>query len=112
MTESSSEIKAKKYLAEGKITVVALMMTPPVHAVLHAQGSAGQPYVVTYRGDWSCNCPAYTAKCAHIEAAMLITDMPVTAPTLATGDVDDDIAALLATEPDDVTGLDPHELEH
>jgi uncharacterized Zn finger protein len=64
--------KAKRYLAEGKVTVLALGANAAMVAV---QGSASQPYTADFGGThWKCDCPAFTyhEECPHVEAAKLI----------------------------------------
>lgn len=68
----STEGKARMYLVEGRIKVREVTSE---RAEIDAYGSSDEPYKVRYNGVWSCSCPAQKIRCAHVIAAVLITDL-------------------------------------
>lgn len=83
MPTSTTEAKALRYLAEGRIRAVAVDAQART-ATFRAIGSAETPYTVVYaQGFWSCTCPARVADCAHVKACALVS-APAPAPTVRT----------------------------
>lgn len=69
------EEKAARYLAEGKVKA---KQVDGSSAVFHVSGSTpGDPYHVKFSNfaGWKCDCPARVDECAHVKAAMLVTDL-------------------------------------
>jgi uncharacterized Zn finger protein len=96
---SSSDDKAARYLAEGRVKA---QFVSEAAALFHVTGSEpGDPYFVKFSNSvgWRCDCPARVAECAHIKACALITSLEVTEParpSLSAGQRDADIDALLS----------------
>ena len=70
MTETV-DAKAQRYLAEGRLQIVAVRGDRVKGQV---RGSAGELYVVEHvgAGRWRCSCPS-SRRCAHIAAVALVT---------------------------------------
>lgn len=71
----SAATKARRYLAEGRVTLIDVSTTR-VRALVRGDG---QIYAAGYvYGNWSCDCPTPTTQCSHLIALRLITapDMP------------------------------------
>ena len=73
----SAATKARRYLVEGR--VILTEVTPDrVRGLVRGNGaiySAGYQY-----GQWTCDCPAVTAKCCHLIALRLTTAPDLTGP--------------------------------
>lgn len=68
MSRESADDKARRYLTEGRVTVVAVA-AERVDAIVKGDGALWQ---VTYRrGGWHCPCPS-RGRCAHLLALGLI----------------------------------------
>ena len=71
----SAATKARRYLSEGRITLIDVSATS-VSALVRGDG---QIYAAGYTyGEWRCDCPTPTPQCSHLIALRLITapDMP------------------------------------
>lgn len=71
----SPEVKAVKYLSEGKVKA---QHVGEGTALFHVSGSQpGDPYFVKFSksGGWKCDCPARVPECAHVKACMLVTEL-------------------------------------
>lgn len=65
--------KARRYLAEGRLTVLHVG-NPTIDAT--CRRDSGELYRVGYApGGWACDCPA-KGRCAHLQALMLVTLRP------------------------------------
>ena len=73
MTRESAHDKARRYLAEGRLTVRQLDRSSGVIAMV--RGDSGLVYRAEWAPDlgWSCNCPARSDQCAHLVALRLVT---------------------------------------
>lgn len=70
MARESAAAKARRYLAEGRIIVIAAEVG---RVEARCRGS-GVVHRLGYRsGEWSCSCPARTDGCAHLLALRLVT---------------------------------------
>ena len=71
MTRESTETKAARYLAEGRL-VVTRVLGDTVDAV--CQGTTGS-YELGHRPGqgWFCSCPVRTDLCSHLAALWLVT---------------------------------------
>lgn len=79
-TTTSTEAKALRYLAEGRIRAVSVDSQART-AIFRAIGSAETAYTVVFdAGFWSCTCPARIPDCAHVKACALVS-APAPAPT-------------------------------
>lgn len=67
----SVELKARVYLADGKVKV---QMLTGERACLIVTGSGNHTYSVLFDNGWACSCPSRNL-CAHIIAAKLITNL-------------------------------------
>lgn len=73
MPTVTTEAKALRYLAEGRIRAVSVNAEAR-SAVFRALGSAQTAYTVVYdHGIWSCTCPARIPDCAHVKACALVS---------------------------------------
>lgn len=63
--------KARSYLEQGRVKVVEVTGN---HGSFMVSGSAPEPYLVRYSGDWTCRCESRVLLCSHIVACQLITD--------------------------------------
>lgn len=79
MPRETIEQKAKRLLAEGRLTV--LVVNPEV-VVARCKGDSGAEYMLGWDKqhlNWICSCPANTdfhRKCAHLRALWLVTVKP------------------------------------
>jgi hypothetical protein len=71
VSRESAEVKARRYLGEGRLRVLKVDEVAGT-ALAECRGS-GALYVVS-RGEegWRCDCPARST-CAHIQALQLVT---------------------------------------
>lgn len=85
----SIEEKVSQYLSSGKVNVVSVD-SDKQSALLHVKSSTsdGDPYYVTFNGEWHCDCPARVSLCVHIRAAMKIISFSIRPPTLAVSSPD------------------------
>lgn len=68
MTRENAEAKGARYVACGRLFVVA---ASPGHFLAVVRGS-GELHTVRYgRGGWSCDCAA-RGRCSHLHAAALV----------------------------------------
>jgi uncharacterized Zn finger protein len=66
VTKPSVEEKAQAYLVAG---AVSILTTTERRVEARVQGSSPDPYTVEWNGlSWSCTCPAYVNRCAHVTA--------------------------------------------
>ncbi len=66
----SAAIKARRYLAEGRVTITDVR-SDKVVAVVRGDGAH---YDAGYaHGQWTCDCPAVTDRCSHLYALRLVT---------------------------------------
>lgn len=73
MTRESAEVKARRYLTEGRLTIVRVA-GDEVRAVARGDGQLYRcGHVAGKAGGWFCTCPARTDRCAHLEALRLVT---------------------------------------
>jgi hypothetical protein len=73
VSRESAEVKARRYLGEGRLRVLEVDELAGT-ALAECRGS-GALYVVSWGEDgWRCNCPARST-CAHIHALKLVTVM-------------------------------------
>lgn len=61
--------KAKRYLAEGRVTV---LMVNDRRVVASVKGDGAMWRVAWHFGTWTCTCPNSTT-CCHLRAVRLIT---------------------------------------
>jgi uncharacterized Zn finger protein len=60
------EEKAEAYLISGAVSV---LVATNRRVEARVQGSSAHPYTVEWNGvSWSCTCPAYINRCAHVTA--------------------------------------------
>ena len=71
MSRESVDDKARRYLAEARLTVL-LVDGDTVSAACRGNGEAYQLGHEPGRG-WWCSCPVRTDRCAHLEALRLVT---------------------------------------
>jgi uncharacterized Zn finger protein len=80
--ESAAQ-KGRRYLAEGRLTVVEI---GPAVVRAYCKGDGRMWRLGWWRGRWGCSCPALTDRCAHLLALRLVVLEPVAgeqpAPTL------------------------------
>jgi uncharacterized Zn finger protein len=69
MPRESVETKGRRYLLEGRLTVIAVD-----ESIVRATcRGAGALYQLGFDGEaWSCSCPA-VGRCAHLVAVQLVT---------------------------------------
>jgi uncharacterized Zn finger protein len=76
VSRESANLKARRYLAEGRLRV---READEEGGIVHAEcrGDSGAIYVVGYDSDrrWSCTCPTFGPRCSHVRALQLITVM-------------------------------------
>lgn len=73
MTRESFDVKARRYLAEGRLDVRHVVSDT---VVALCRGDSGELYRVGYgSGGWYCDCPAKT-RCAHLQALMWVVLRP------------------------------------
>jgi hypothetical protein len=64
-----ADVKARRYLAEGRLTV---MTCGEWQVEAACKGDSGHVYVLGYSRDgWWCECPA--VRCSHLIALQLVT---------------------------------------
>lgn len=69
VTRESADVKARRYLVEGRV-IVTRVIPGAVDAKVRGGGAV---WSVKYRrGGWSCDCPA-RGRCAHLAAVGLVT---------------------------------------
>jgi uncharacterized Zn finger protein len=73
VTRETAAEKARRYLAEGRLTV--LEVGP---AVIRATCAGdGQVYRCGWwQGEWGCTCPNLRDQCSHLKALRLVTQRP------------------------------------
>ena len=70
LTSETVQAKAGRYLAEGRVKVLNVSAG---NVEAHVQGSAGEPYSIRRAGKrWTCSCPAWQRRCAHVVAVELV----------------------------------------
>lgn len=80
MTRENVDTKARRYLAEGRLTVMQLDALS-IEAVCRGGGALYELGHTSGSG-WFCSCPARGVRCAHLHALRLVT--------VRAGDVDAD----------------------
>jgi SWIM zinc finger len=76
VSRENAELKARRYLVEGRLEVQRVD-----HDLVLARclGDEGDLYAVRWdqeRHAWRCNCPAYGPRCAHVLALARVTRKP------------------------------------
>lgn len=75
MARESVEEKALRYIAEGRVNVVAVDQGRNT-ATVEVKGSHPSPYKVDFRGgEWTDNCDARVSRCAHVVAASMVVHL-------------------------------------
>ena len=93
MMAESTDQKAGRYLAEGRVAVLRKDFFKGSFSV---SGSDDEPYSVLFDGNWTCICQARVLECAHIIACQKIASFEHIQPKpLSSGD--DEITRLLAS---------------
>lgn len=71
MTREGASVKARRYLAEGRLTV-SLVSADEIRAACRGDGAL---YQLGWNpaDRWWCDCPAFTTGCAHLAALKLVT---------------------------------------
>ena len=72
MTRESVPVKARRYLAEGRLTV-RRVAGPHIDALCRGDGTVHRLGHTPARG-WHCTCPART-RCSHLLALGLVIDL-------------------------------------
>lgn len=73
MSRETATAKARRYLAEGRLTV--LEVGPGI--VRAVRSGDGQVYRLGWwRGEWGCTCPALRDQCCHLKALRLVCMRP------------------------------------
>lgn len=72
MTRESAERKARRYLTEGRITIVRVA-GDDVRALARGDGVIYRCGHVPGPRGWFCTCPARSDRCAHLQALRLVT---------------------------------------
>lgn len=62
--------KARRLLAHGQVTVVAV---DELLVKAFVEGDSGRYQVVCRWDQWECTCPAFGPVCSHVEAVRLVT---------------------------------------
>ena len=74
MPRENAEAKARRYLAEGRLTVT---LATPRRVEARCRGSLGEEYRLDFTpGTVHCDCPARGGKCCHLLALGLVTVRP------------------------------------
>lgn len=68
MTRESADVKAQRYLAEGRV-IITHVHGDAVRAAVRGDGTVHS--VVHRRGGWECDCPA-RGRCCHLLAVGLV----------------------------------------
>jgi hypothetical protein len=71
-----AEVKARRYLAEGRLQVERVDHDV---ALANCLGDEGDTYKVRWdheRRRWSCSCPAFGPRCAHVLALARVVRKP------------------------------------
>lgn len=75
MPRETKADKARRLLAEGRLTIVRVDPERRV-IVARCKGDSGEEYTLGYdprgNGRWGCTCPG-RAKCSHLLALQLVT---------------------------------------
>lgn len=76
MSRENAELKARRYLAEGRLQVERVD-----HDVVLARclGDEGDTYKVRWdqeRKSWRCDCPTFGPRCAHVLALARVVRKP------------------------------------
>ena len=72
MTRESADVKARRYLTEGRITVIRVS-GDDVRAVARGDGQLYRcGHVPGKGGGWFCCCPARSDQCCHLVALRMI----------------------------------------
>jgi uncharacterized Zn finger protein len=70
VTRESIEVKARRYLAEGRLVVIQVLGD---HVSAVCQGETGAYDLGHIPGHgWWCSCPVRTDRCSHLTALMLV----------------------------------------
>jgi len=73
VTRESAAVKARRYLAEGRLTVERV----DDKVIIATCKGAGEVYFVAFkRGRWQCDCRARGSMCAHLLALQTVTVNP------------------------------------
>jgi uncharacterized Zn finger protein len=73
VTGEGAEVKGRRLLTEGRLTVTTLGLASLVLA--ECKGDSGAVYKLGYDPrfkDWSCSCPALGKRCSHLVALKLV----------------------------------------
>ena len=76
MTRETAAAKARRYLTEGRLTVLEVGPSI-VRAVCRGDGQVWR--CGWWRGQWGCQCPAggqFRAACCHVQALRLVVVEP------------------------------------
>ena len=77
MTRANAELKARRYLAEGRVEIQRVDAVTVQARVL---GDEGDIYSVRWdqeRHRWNCPCPAFGPRCSHVLAVGRVVRKPV-----------------------------------
>jgi uncharacterized Zn finger protein len=72
----NAELKARRYLVEGRLEVQSVQ---GAEVVARCLGDEGDVYEVRWDGQrrsWRCSCPAYGPRCAHVLALARVVRKP------------------------------------
>jgi uncharacterized Zn finger protein len=70
MSRESAQVKARRYLTEGRLVI---QRVTPTEVDASCRGDGAVWTLAFRRGRWRCDCPALSAECCHLVAARLVT---------------------------------------
>lgn len=74
MPRENAESKSRRYLSEGRLTVL-YVRGQQIRATCRGDGTLYK--LRHYPNDgWRCDCPAVSGNCAHLLALRLVTEAP------------------------------------
>jgi uncharacterized Zn finger protein len=71
-----AELKARRYLAEGRLNIERVDHDVVLASCLGDEGDVYRLRWDSERRAWRCNCPAYGPRCSHVLALARVTRKP------------------------------------
>lgn len=82
MVRENADLKAKRLLGEGRLTITAVDPGARAAVAATAKGDSGELYQLGYdatKREWRCSCQAaktFGRRCSHLRALQLVTVRP------------------------------------
>jgi hypothetical protein len=77
VSRENAALKARRYLAEGRLQVERVDHDLAVARCLGDEGDLDHVRWDQERRSWRCNCPAFSPRCSHVLALARVVRKPV-----------------------------------